>query len=175
MTTNTIDARKASDWLASGEAVLIDVREPDEYRSGHIPYALSLPLSSLPGALTRTPIAPDIKIIAQCLKGGRGAQACAALAAHGLPNALYNLEGGITAWSTAGLPVVGGATTGVSIFRQVQMIVGGLILIAILAGLTGARAGFYMGALFASMLVLSGASGWCGLAMLLRHMPWNRS
>jgi hypothetical protein len=70
-------------------------------------------------------------------EGRAGAQACAALAAYGLPNALYNLEGGITAWSAAGLPVVGRAEAGLSIFRQVQMIVGGLILIATLIGLWG--------------------------------------
>jgi hypothetical protein len=107
-------------------------------------------------------------------EGRAGAQACAALAAYGLPNALYNLEGGITAWSAAGLPVVGRAEAGLSIFRQVQMIVGGLILIATLIGLWGARGGFYVAAAFAFMLVLAGASGWCGLAMLLRRMPWNR-
>ena len=41
--TATVSPRDAALWLASGEAVLIDVREPDEFRGEHIAAALSLP------------------------------------------------------------------------------------------------------------------------------------
>lgn len=174
MTIKTIDACTAQRWLANGEAVLIDVREPDEFRAGHIPYAQSLPLSALTEGLSASPLPPHTKVIAQCLKGGRGAQACTALSQFGIANDVYNLEGGISAWADAGLPVVGAGTGGVSIFRQVQMIVGTLVLLATLLGLSGMTAGFYLAGFFGFMLAFAGLSGWCGMAMALQHAPWNR-
>jgi len=174
MTIRTINAHQARQWLAEGEAVLIDVREPDEYRAAHIPYALSLPLGTLPAALDGAPLPANARIITQCLKGGRGAQACATLSGHGIANDIYNLEGGITAWTEAGLPVVRAGSGGVSIFRQVQMIVGLLVLAAVLAGMSGFPAGIYIAGFFGLMLAIAGFSGWCGMALLLQRMPWNR-
>ncbi|WP_244619091.1 rhodanese-like domain-containing protein [Rhizobium sp. 18055] len=60
MTTNTITARQASDWIASGEAVLIDVREPDEFRGEHIAAALSLPLAEV-GNMAKVMSVPEGK------------------------------------------------------------------------------------------------------------------
>lgn len=174
MTLRTVNALQARQWLADGEAVMIDVREPDEYRAGHIPYALSLPLGTLPGALANAPIPKAAKVIVQCLKGGRGAQACATLASYGIANDIYNLDGGIAAWDEADLPVVGEAGAGISIFRQVQMIVGTLVLVATLAGLSGLQAGFYAAGFFGFMLALAGVTGWCGMAIVLQKLPWNR-
>ena len=169
-----IDARQASAWLSSGEAILVDVREPDEFRAEHIAAAASLPLASIGNLAGMLYAPPDRKIIFQCLKGGRGQQACDAVAGR-LPNGVYNLAGGITAWKAAGLPVVAdGAGPRVSIFRQVQMIVGLLVLACVVAGFAGLTAGFVLAGLFGAALAFAGISGWCGLAMLLGRMPWNR-
>ncbi len=171
--TATISAPEARRLLASGAAVLIDVREPDEFRASHIPIAVSMPLGALPALLADADLPADRLLIFQCQKGARGGQACA-LAGRMLGDRVRNLEGGIEAWAAAGLPLAGGAAPRVSIFRQVQMIVGLLVLAGTLAGLAGFAPGFYAAGFFGFMLAFAGASGWCGLGLLLQRMPWNR-
>ncbi len=104
-----ITPRQAKEWVASGEAVLIDVREPEEFRGEHIASALSLPLSEVGNLNSVLAVPAGRKIIFQCLKGGRGAQACERLASgESSGHEVFNLEGGITGWKADGLPVVGG-------------------------------------------------------------------
>lgn len=175
--TDAVSARQALDWLTSGQALLIDVRDPDEFAGAHIPYALSAPLPQTAAVLRDMTLPADRKIVFQCQKGGRGGQACAAVGAvapGGQP--VFNLEGGLDAWTAAGLPVVGAATAPkVSIFRQVQMVVGLLMVLGVLAGFFVNAFGFVVAGLFGAALMMSGATGWCGLGMLLRRAPWNRA
>jgi rhodanese-related sulfurtransferase len=180
MTDMMIDAAEAQALLRAGEALLIDVREPDEFAAAHIPQAISMPLGQVDGLLGRADLPAGRTLIFQCLKGGRGGQACAiaSQAGHSAGRSVRNLAGGIEGWQAAGLPVVGGGrgTSGpaIPIMRQVQMIVGLLVLVSTLAGLSGIMAGFYLAALFGAALAFAGLSGWCGMAMLLARMPWNR-
>ncbi len=171
----TIDAATLSTWLTNGEAVLIDVREADEYKIGHIPAALSLPLSGLADALTYLNLPHNTKIVFQCLSGKRGGNAC--IIVRELPlgsnRAVYNLDGGIGAWKSAGLPVIGAAGT-LSVFRQVQMIVGGLIALFVALGFIVATGFFVLAGIFGFALAFAGITGWCGLALLLEKMPWNK-
>ena len=83
------------------------------------------------------------------------------------------MDGGITAWKAAGLPVASSGK-GLSIFRQVQIIVGGLIAFLVVLGLTGLTVGFIIAGILGGALFFAGLTGWCGLAMLLRKMPWNK-
>ncbi len=175
VTSATVTPREAAAWLASGEAVLIDVREPDEFKTEHIASAASLPLSAVGGALPQMQIPAGRRIIFQCAKGGRGEQACriAQTAAEGHP--IYNLAGGIAAWKEAGLPVAGASSGGLTIFRQVQIGAGLFVLLAVLAGFAGYSAGFAFAGMVGAMLIFAGLTGWCGMAMLLARMPWNRA
>jgi len=176
-TTRTVSAPRAAEWLAAGDAILIDVREPDEFRAEHVAAAASLPLQSVAGLPRTLTIPPDRKIVVHCLKGGRGEQACLTLADILPGREIYNLEGGIIAWKQAGLPVVGTAAGAgaPSIFRQVQMIVGTLVLLCVVLGFLGLTYAFALAGLFGFMLAFAGISGWCGLALLLQRMPWNRT
>lgn len=175
--STALSARQALDWLSSGQAVLVDVREPAEFSALHIPYAVSAPLAQTSSILRGMTLPADRKIIFQCQKGGRGGQACAAvgpLAPGG--QAVFNLEGGIEAWVAAGLPVVSaGAAQTISIFRQVQITVGLLVAVCVLAGFTLSPAGFIIAGLFGAALATAGVTGWCGLALLLNRAPWNRA
>ncbi|OAN63841.1 rhodanese-like domain-containing protein [Sphingomonas sp. TDK1] len=171
--TATIGAPEAHRLLARGEALLIDVREPDEFRASHIPYAASIPLGSLPALLADADLPKHRLLIFQCQKGARGARACT-LAERSLGERVRNLDGGIEAWTAAGLPLAGAGAPRVSIFRQVQMIVGLLVFAGTLAGLVGFAPGFYAAGFFGCMLAFAGVSGWCGLGMALQRMPWNR-
>lgn len=95
-----VDPRTASQWAASGEAVIIDVREIDEYNEQRIEGAILNPLSRFDPALV-----PEAdKIVLQCRSGKRSMDAGLRLAALGRTD-LYNLQGGILAWREAGLPV----------------------------------------------------------------------
>lgn len=175
MTINTITPAQAKAWLSAGEAVLIDVREPDEFKAEHIAYASSMPLGSVGELFTEMPIPADRKVIFQCQRGGRGGQACAAVQRTGAPHEMHNIEGGIQGWKAAGFPVVTTSTAGgISIFRQVQIVAGALVLLSVLAGFNGLTLGFVAAGLFGTALLLAGLTGWCGLAMLLTKMPWNR-
>lgn len=172
-----VSPRQAMDWLASGQAMLIDVREPNEFAAAHIPYALSAPLARTCAILHDMDLPADRRLVFQCQKGARGGQACAAVGAFAPGGqAVFNLEGGIEAWATAGLPVVSAsATPRLSIFRQVQITVGLLVALGVIVGFTVSPAGFVVAGLFGAALATAGVTGWCGLAILLNRAPWNRA
>jgi len=99
----TADAATVKRWLDSGDAILVDVREPGEHASESIEGAVLVPLASV-SARSMPPLSGK-KLVIHCQKGGRGEKACAALQEQ-LPSAeIYNLEGGIESWAQAGLPI----------------------------------------------------------------------
>jgi rhodanese-related sulfurtransferase len=100
----TIDAVIASRWLQSGEAILLDVREPEEYAQEHIADAVLLPLGEV--SAQRLPPLAGKKLVVQCHLGVRSAHACNRLLAENPAIEAYNLTGGIEGWKSAGLPVV---------------------------------------------------------------------
>jgi rhodanese-related sulfurtransferase len=91
---------QAAELFERGEALLIDVREPEEWTAGHAPWAEPLPL----GQVTLASVPQDRPVIAICRSGNRSGKAADALAAAGVR--VYNLAGGMKAWAQAGLPVV---------------------------------------------------------------------
>ena len=105
MTVSTVTVDEAAVWLEAGEAVLIDVREPDEWRSGVAAPAQLLPLSDLQGS--RSKWAPflaankDKELILYCASGIRSGRAALLLRKEGYKTA--NL-GGFLRWRQAGLP-----------------------------------------------------------------------
>lgn len=92
-------------WLENGQAVLIDVREVDEYAAGRIAGALNLPLSTFDPA--RLPPVPEgKKLVLHCRSGQRCGMAAAKLVASGYDGEINRLEGGILGWRAAGCPVL---------------------------------------------------------------------
>ncbi|WP_287105550.1 rhodanese-like domain-containing protein [Brevundimonas sp.] len=107
MTVATVTVEEAAAWLQSGEAVLIDVREADEFAAARIDGAVLAPLSAMPAAWQALDLPADRKIVVMCLKGGRSHQVCAYVGPTGPEGQpLFNLTGGIQAWAAAGLPIV---------------------------------------------------------------------
>lgn len=105
MTMKSVDAKTAKHWLETGEAVLIDVREPAENAAMRIQGASNLPLGSLGQA-----VLPDLsgkKLVVHCHFGKRSAMACQRLMLEHPTLDIYNLDGGIDAWVKAGLSVEG--------------------------------------------------------------------
>ena len=86
----------------------------------------------------------------------------------------YIVEGGLDAWKRAGLPVAADAGAPLELNRQVQIAVGGLLLLgSALAALASPWFLLLTGFLGAGLL-FAGLSGFCGMALLLARMPWNR-
>ena len=85
---------------ASSPYVLIDVRTPDEFASGHIAGAINISVQTLPDRLSEVP--HDKPIVVYCHSGNRSAQAAVILSNAGYTN-IFDL-GGILAWTAAGLP-----------------------------------------------------------------------
>lgn len=84
---------------------LLDVREDDEWRAGHIDGAQHIPLGELGDRLAEVP--KEGSIVAVCRSGSRSAAAVRGLRQLGY--SAENLDGGVTAWSRAGLPLVDAA------------------------------------------------------------------
>lgn len=89
------------------EAVVLDVREDNEYMQGHILNAVHVPLSQLSDKMTRLEKYRDRPIIASCMSGSRSTRACNILKKSGFER-IYNLKGGVIAWQNANLPLTKG-------------------------------------------------------------------
>lgn len=92
-----------ADPVPAGYA-LLDVREQDEWDAGRAPGALHIPLSELPERLEDL---PEDDLLVVCRTGGRSARATAWLEHSGYD--ARNLDGGMKAWSAAGLPLTASA------------------------------------------------------------------
>lgn len=88
--------------LQQGGVRLIDVRTDAEMARGKIPQGEPLPLHLLPMRIAE--MDKHAATVFYCQMGGRSAQAAAFSAASGFAD-VYNLQGGITAWAHAGLPI----------------------------------------------------------------------
>ncbi len=99
----SVDIDAARRMLEQPGTVLVDVREGDEWRQGHIPQAVGIPRGFLELRIEEK--VPDHKapIILQCASGTRSLLAARALRELGYEN-LYNLTGGFNAWKDRGLP-----------------------------------------------------------------------
>lgn len=118
------------------ELIVLDVRTPGEYATGHLPGALNIPLDHLDHAL------PDIRHAAQrgdllvvCASGARSENACHTLAAHGITTA--TLTGGKTAWAADGHTLHhpdSARRTAWNMERQVRLTVSAVVLTGLALG-----------------------------------------
>jgi rhodanese-related sulfurtransferase len=99
---STVNAAELSDRLKNGKRpVVIDVRQPDEYRTGHIAGAKLIPLNQLNSRIKELP--QNREIICVCASGNRSGSATRMLVKAGY-NAV-NMRGGMISWRRANLPV----------------------------------------------------------------------
>jgi rhodanese-related sulfurtransferase len=91
------------------DAVILDVREDDEWAAGHVEGATHVPLGEVPARLGELPDADPLYVI--CRSGNRSGRAVAWLGQQGIET--VNVAGGMRAWAAAGRPMVadGGAPT----------------------------------------------------------------
>ena len=170
-TLTPLAPQAAHDRIATGVAVLVDIREADEFVRRHVPGALSQPLSGWEAAHLQIEAGHDV--IFTCRSGMRTAGACDRLAAR-VSGTAFVLEGGVDGWVKAGLPVAVDARAPLEIMRQVQIVAGSLVVIGVLLGLLLAPGWFGLAAFVGAGLTFAGVTGFCGMARLLMLAPWNR-
>jgi rhodanese-related sulfurtransferase len=168
----TITPEDAARLLREGGATLVDVREPDEHARERIPSAQNLPLSKF--EVAELAVQEGRPVLFHCRSGARTQGNAARLAAKaGLVEA-YVVEGGLEAWKRAGLPVEEDRRQPLELMRQVQIAAGLLVLLGAVLGAALAPAFYALSAFVGAGLVFAGVTGTCGMARLLRLMPWNR-
>lgn len=104
MRTTEISPAEAVDLVRDG-AILLDVREQDEWDAGHAPQAQHLAMSELNARVQELP--QDVQLVCVCHAGGRSGRVAEALNRAGWQ--ALNMAGGMHAWQAAGLPVVDAA------------------------------------------------------------------
>lgn len=154
--------------LMEGGALLVDIRGPDEFARENIPGARNVPVAAIE-RIERT----DAPVVYHCRSGARTEANAARLAqAAGAP--CYMIEGGLDAWQRAGFEVARDRSQPLELMRQVQIAAGSLALLGVVLGFLVSPGFFFLSAFVGAGLMVAGITGWCGMATLLRHMPWNR-
>ena len=95
---------EATRLINSSNAVLVDLRETQEYEGGRLPKALHIPLSQLESRSGELAKLKDRPVVAYCTTGNRSNLAAKVLERAGFKH-VYQLRGGYRAWKDAGLPV----------------------------------------------------------------------
>jgi rhodanese-related sulfurtransferase len=95
---------EATNLINHEKAVILDVRENNEYQEGHILNSIHIPLGTLNGRLNELEKHKEKPIIISCRSGHRSGNACVTLKKNGFIK-VYNLGGGIMAWQNANYPL----------------------------------------------------------------------
>jgi rhodanese-related sulfurtransferase len=152
------------------EIRLLDVRTPAEFVAVHVPGAYNVPLDTLPEHAREVRTGGPLVLI--CQSGRRARSAEDVLARTGL-SSVHVLDGGMTAWLDAGLPVRRGRPS-LSLERQVRIAAGALAALGgLLAALVDPAFGL-VAAFVGGGLVFAGLTDTCGMALLLARLPYNR-
>jgi rhodanese-related sulfurtransferase len=159
---------------AAAGALLLDVRSPAEFRSGHVQGAVNLPLERVePGSVRAlSPTATTTEVLLLCASGGRAQVAAGRLAGSGVRCRV--VRGGTAACRGAGVPMVTAAAGVLAIERQVRIAAGSMVVLGVLLAVL-VHPGFAGVAAFVGAgLVFAGITDWCGMGLLLARAPWNR-
>ena len=150
--------------------LLLDVRTPLEFESERIEGALNVPLDQLDARVEE--IAEQRDVVVVCRTGIRATIAAESLARVGRRARV--LDGGMLAWRRARLPVREGRRR-LAVDRQVQLIAGSMVLLGVTLGAFVNPWFLVLAAFFGAGLTFAGATGTCGLALVLMRLPWNRT
>lgn len=156
--------------------VIIDVREADEFECRHIVDSIHLPLSSF--SRQAPPVFKTLagrKVLLMCQSGKRAELAASEAERFDADCEVEIYRGGIQEWIRQGKAVIELRKPGLPIMRQVQLIAGTLVVSGVLLSLFINPSFIYLSAFVGAGLMTAGATGFCGMALLLNQMPWNRN
>jgi rhodanese-related sulfurtransferase len=102
---NTVSLLQATQLINQNKALLLDVRDPEQFKAGHLRDARNIPLKELPNRLGELEKFKSKTVIAVCQNGTGSPRAVAQLKKAGFAEAA-SLDGGIAAWQAQGLPLI---------------------------------------------------------------------
>lgn len=105
---NELSPAAATQMINREDALVLDVREADEFANGHLPEAKHIPLGKLAERASELEKFKDKPIIVCCASGVRSGKACGELGKLGFART-YNISGGVDAWVGAGYPIKKGS------------------------------------------------------------------
>lgn len=154
---------------------LLDVRTPGEHASAHVPGVQLLPLDELDApAFCQSRRADSPPLYVLCQSGSRARRAIEKLEQAGARGCVL-VEGGTQAWLDAGLPVNRGTSRVLPLMRQVQIIVGFVTALGAVLALAVHPWFAVVPLVMGGGLQFAGLTGFCGLALVLAKMPWNKT
>ncbi|MEO0796658.1 MAG: rhodanese-like domain-containing protein [Verrucomicrobiota bacterium] len=158
----------------SQDLFLVDVRSPGEFRSGHIDGAINHAVDrfDVESARKLAGEAGDRRVVLICQSARRSKKALEVWSEAGLENAV-ELEGGMNAWPTNSSQGASCAT-GISLFRQVQIVAGSFVFVGTLLGAFVNPWYLLIPGFFGAGLTFAGVTGTCGMGVMLSKMPWNQ-
>ncbi len=99
-----VSVQQAAQMQAQQKAIILDVRENDEWNAGHIAGAIHIPLGEISTRVGELVKYQNQPVITQCRSGARSAKAADILAKSGFTN-VHNMDGGLNAWQKADLHI----------------------------------------------------------------------
>jgi len=99
-----VSTLQATQLINQGKAVIVDVREPNEFSTGHLRDARNIPLGDLPKRMGELEKLKSKAVIVVCQSGVRSGKAAAQFKKAGFAEA-FSLDGGVAAWREQGLPL----------------------------------------------------------------------
>jgi rhodanese-related sulfurtransferase len=168
MPLTAVEPEEAERLIAAG-AKLIDIRDADEHARERISGATNQPLARIEQLASHSG-----PVIFHCRTGMRTQNNADRLAAASGNSPCYVLAGGIDSWRSSGRLTIVDRRQPLEIMRQVQLVAGGLVLLGVVLGFLVSPFLLRLSAFVGAGLMMAGATGWCGMAKLLQHLPWNR-
>lgn len=166
-----VDATSLKLKLDLQQVTLIDVRESGEYASEHISGSISMPLSTFePELVDQISTKP---IVLCCQSGMRSSKATQKLLECGFES-MSQLQGGISSWKSAGFKTKSDQNAPISLFRQVQIVAGSLVVLGTLLGAFVSPYFLILSGFVGSGLVFAGVTNTCAMGMLLAKLPYNQ-
>jgi rhodanese-related sulfurtransferase len=154
------------------DVLLVDVRTPGEYQTGHIAGSINLPLDQVDAHLRRIVNDAGGRLVLICQSGSRAAQAHRTLTSAGLTDVAV-LTGGMNAWTAAGGPTQRSGKPRWTLERQVRLVAGGIVLAAVVASIW-VPALRYLAGLVGAGLVVAALTDSCLMGTALARLPYNR-
>lgn len=102
---NRVSTLQATQLINQGKTLVLDVRDGEAFAAAHLIDAKNIPLKDLPQRMAELDKFKAKNVLVVCQTGSQATKAVAQLSQAGFAQA-YNLEGGIAAWQTQGLPTV---------------------------------------------------------------------
>jgi rhodanese-related sulfurtransferase len=164
MALHDIDPKTLMKWIEEEKVTIVDVREPWEFAHERLKNVIHIPMSSFDPK--KVPAEKGKIVVFYCKGGVRSARAAGMWMALGHEDG-YHLAGGLDFWKAEGGALESAKVAGISIHRQVAIIVGAMVAISTLFGIY-AHPGFHIAAgLIGFGYMISGLTGICGLEILL--------